>query len=44
MEQNDVEKMFGSAEMGAGNMLIPPFAFPSLTASDLQWPAQDRMQ
>ena len=38
--QNDVEKMFGGAEVGAGNMIKPPFAFPSFSTSDLQWSAQ----
>jgi hypothetical protein len=42
--QNDVEKMFGGAEVGAGNMIIPPFAFPSFSTPDLQWSAQDRTE
>ncbi|KAI4697751.1 uncharacterized protein J4E84_000884 [Alternaria hordeiaustralica] len=44
IDWNDIEEMFGDAEMGAGNMLIPPFAFPSFSASNLQWPASGRMQ
>jgi hypothetical protein len=36
--------MFGSAEMGAGNMLIPPFTFPQFSATNLQWSAQNGMQ
>ncbi|KAG9192370.1 hypothetical protein G6011_11104 [Alternaria panax] len=42
IDWDDAEKMFGSAEVGADNMVIPPFTFPSLSTSDLQWPAQDR--
>ncbi|CAO2656321.1 Nn.00g051240.m01.CDS01 [Neocucurbitaria sp. VM-36] len=38
---NDIEQMFGGAEVGAGSMLIPPFTFPQFSASDLQWPTQD---
>ncbi|KAL1800193.1 hypothetical protein ACET3X_000535 [Alternaria dauci] len=36
IDWSDVEKMFGGAEVGAGNMIIPPFAFPSFSTSDLQ--------
>jgi hypothetical protein len=43
-EQNDIEKMFGGAEMGAGNMLIPPFTFPQFSATNLHWSAQSGMQ
>ncbi|KAF2827347.1 hypothetical protein CC86DRAFT_348722 [Ophiobolus disseminans] len=39
IDWNDIEQMFGGAEMGAG-MLIPPFTFPQFSASDLQWPQQ----
>ncbi|KAL6149772.1 hypothetical protein ACJQWK_02781 [Exserohilum turcicum] len=44
IDWNDVERMFGSAETGAGNMLIPPFTFPQFSGSDLRWPEQDGMQ
>ncbi|CAN9308046.1 unnamed protein product [Alternaria alternata] len=44
IDWNDVEKMFGGAEVGAGNMIIPPFAFPSFSTPDLQWSAQDRTE
>ncbi|KAH7378799.1 hypothetical protein BKA66DRAFT_513203 [Pyrenochaeta sp. MPI-SDFR-AT-0127] len=43
VDWNDIEKMFGSAEMGAGNMLIPPFTFPQFSPADLQWPPQEGM-
>jgi hypothetical protein len=36
--------MFGGAEMGAGNMLIPPFTFPQFSATNLHWSAQSGMQ
>lgn len=42
--QNDVERMFGGAEVGAGNMLIPPFTFPQFSTSDLVMSAQDDIQ
>ncbi|EDU49183.1 fungal specific transcription factor domain containing protein [Pyrenophora tritici-repentis Pt-1C-BFP] len=38
MTGNDVERMFGSAELGAGNMLIPPFTFPQFSAEHLRAP------
>ncbi|KNG47681.1 fungal specific transcription factor domain containing protein [Stemphylium lycopersici] len=41
IDWNDVEKMFGSAEVGAGNMIIPPFTFPQFSAEELRWPEQD---
>ncbi|KAJ4365785.1 hypothetical protein N0V83_008406 [Neocucurbitaria cava] len=41
IDWNDIEQLFGNAEMDAGNMLIPPFTFPPFSAIDLQWPAQD---
>ncbi|RMZ70270.1 fungal specific transcription factor domain-containing [Pyrenophora seminiperda CCB06] len=41
IDWNDVERMFGSAELGAGNMLIPPFTFPQFSASHLRAPSQD---
>ncbi|KAI8939592.1 hypothetical protein NX059_003356 [Plenodomus lindquistii] len=37
----DIEKMFGSADVGAGNMLMPPFTFPQFSAADVQWPMPD---
>jgi hypothetical protein len=39
-----VEKMFGSAEVGAGNMLIPPFTFPSFWGADLRGSPRDGSQ
>ncbi|KAI2475699.1 fungal specific transcription factor domain containing protein [Pyrenophora tritici-repentis] len=38
IDWNDVERMFGSAELGAGNMLIPPFTFPQFSAEHLRAP------
>ncbi|CBX98236.1 hypothetical protein LEMA_P096450.1 [Plenodomus lingam JN3] len=40
VDWNEIEKMFGSADVGAGNILMPPFSFPEFSASDLQWPRQ----
>jgi hypothetical protein len=37
IEQNEWERLFGSAEMSAGNILIPPFTFPQFSPSEL-WP------
>ncbi|KAF1843909.1 uncharacterized protein K460DRAFT_291176 [Cucurbitaria berberidis CBS 394.84] len=44
IDWNDIELMFGGAEMDAGNMLIPPYTFPQFSATDLQWPAQEGSQ
>ncbi|KAL7775356.1 hypothetical protein CFE70_009199 [Pyrenophora teres f. teres 0-1] len=44
IDWKDVERMFGSAEMGAGNMLVPPFTFPQFSASHLRAPDQDDIQ
>lgn len=41
VDWNDIEKMFGSTDVGAGNMLMPPFTFPQFSAADLQWPRRD---
>ncbi|KAL1594909.1 hypothetical protein SLS59_008459 [Nothophoma quercina] len=38
--QNEIDQLFGSAEMEAGNMMIPPFTFPQFSATDLQWPPE----
>ena len=38
--QNEWEQLFGGAQMGAGDILIPPFTFPSFEPSDLQWSNQ----
>ncbi|KAF2685525.1 hypothetical protein K458DRAFT_441962 [Lentithecium fluviatile CBS 122367] len=40
IDWNEWEQLFGSAEMGAGNLMIPPFTFPSFEPSDLQWSNQ----
>ena len=38
--QNEIDQLFGSAKMEAGNMMIPPFTFPQFSATDLQWPPE----
>ncbi|KAJ4340988.1 hypothetical protein N0V87_002026 [Didymella glomerata] len=39
--QNEIDQLFGGAETGTGNVMIPPFTFPQFSATDLndlQWP------
>jgi hypothetical protein len=38
--QNEIDQLFGGAERGTGNMMIPPFTFPQFSATDLQWPQE----
>ncbi|UPX19350.1 uncharacterized protein EKO05_0009617 [Ascochyta rabiei] len=40
VDWNEIEQLFGGAETGTGNMMIPPFAFPQFLATDLQWPQE----
>lgn len=39
--QNEIEQLFGGAETGTGNIMIPPFTFPQFSATDLQQPQED---
>lgn len=41
LPQNEIDQLFGGAETGTGNVMIPPFTFPQFSATDLndlQWP------
>ncbi|KAJ4984509.1 fungal specific transcription factor domain-containing protein [Stagonosporopsis vannaccii] len=43
IDWNEIDQLFGDAETGTGNMMIPPFTFPQFSAidlSDLQWPRE----
>lgn len=35
--QNDIELMFGAAEVNQGDIMIPPYTFPDFASTDLQW-------
>ncbi|KAJ4363753.1 hypothetical protein N0V95_000947 [Ascochyta clinopodiicola] len=37
VDWNEIEQLFGGAETGTGNVMIPPFTFPQFSATDLQW-------
>ncbi|KAJ8107840.1 hypothetical protein OPT61_g8587 [Boeremia exigua] len=43
IDWNEIDQLFGSAETGTGNLMIPPFTFPQFSATDLndlQWPQE----
>lgn len=35
--QNEWDKLFGSAQVGPGNVVIPPFTFPTFGPHEFQW-------
>ena len=41
--QNEWDQLFGDAQVGAGNMLIPPFTFPSLDPNNTLWQTSGAM-
>ncbi|KAF3047516.1 hypothetical protein E8E12_009738 [Didymella heteroderae] len=43
IDWNEIDQLFGCAETGTGNVMIPPFTFPQFSATDLNdlhWPAE----
>ncbi|KAF3005103.1 hypothetical protein E8E13_010024 [Curvularia kusanoi] len=43
IDWNEIDQLFGGAETGTDNMMIPPFTFPQFSATDLthlQWPQE----
>ncbi|KAF2849385.1 hypothetical protein T440DRAFT_135906 [Plenodomus tracheiphilus IPT5] len=43
IDWNDIETMFKSADVGTGNILMPPFTFPQFSAANFQWQSRDGM-
>ncbi|KAJ4300789.1 hypothetical protein N0V90_002877 [Kalmusia sp. IMI 367209] len=37
IDWNEWDKLFGSAQMGPGNVVIPPFTFPTFEPHEFQW-------
>ncbi|KAF3053565.1 hypothetical protein E8E11_011800 [Didymella keratinophila] len=43
IDWNEIDQLFGGAETGTGNVMIPPFSFPQFSATDLKdlkWPPE----
>ncbi|KAF2704214.1 hypothetical protein K504DRAFT_507227 [Pleomassaria siparia CBS 279.74] len=40
IDWNEWERLFGGAEMSAGNIFIPPYTFPQFEPGELQWPTR----
>ncbi|KAJ4324915.1 hypothetical protein N0V94_000969 [Neodidymelliopsis sp. IMI 364377] len=36
IDWNEIDKLFDGAEVGIGDMMIPPFTFPQFSPTDLQ--------
>ncbi|KAL1601731.1 hypothetical protein SLS60_006646 [Paraconiothyrium brasiliense] len=37
IDWNEWDKLFGSAQMGPGNVFIPPYTFPTFEPNEIQW-------
>lgn len=44
IDWNEWDQLFGPAEMSTGDLIIPPFAFPDFSVTDLQWSTDQHLQ